>query len=154
MRVYLPMSVTDLASLMTSGQCTIPQGYVSPPELAAVLGEDEDAAEFVATSVAAAHCGARGQTPRVVLTAELPDTALSPSTPSPVLPGVPAEVMAVSAVSLAVPVTRADIVCVHVDPPEAAPEGPVDPLEQASSLLWFGPTEISALLATYGAAAT
>lgn len=152
MRVYIPLTLEELRALVSQGRCSVSHGYVCSAALLALAGGDDEA-EYLATSLAAAHSRVmqRGRSPRVVLTIETRDVVAAQIPQSPLAAHVDEDLLNACSVTVSAPVSMHDVVCVHVDAPGTSPGESDDPLDQAMDLLWFGPMEISAVLATYPA---
>ncbi|AEE46585.1 DUF6912 family protein [Cellulomonas fimi] len=144
MRVYLPAVLDDLDGQVLPGDVA----HAVTPELRAALpDEDEEGLEFLAQLAAAdaslALLAARTDAPRLrlVVSVDVAESAVAELDDPGLVP---------SAVALRTPVRLADVVCVHVDEPDAradvaavlaGDEGAQDRLDERD-LLWYDATEL------------
>lgn len=141
MRVYLP---TTLDAVQPGADLAVPRAHAVTPALRAALpGTDDEGLEYVAQLTAADDClAALADDPaaprqRVVVAADVGGARLVPDGPP-------------SAVLLPGPVASAQVVCLLVDEPEAAPDvaaavGGDEPARDrldGRDLLWYDVSEI------------
>ncbi|MFI2753018.1 DUF6912 family protein [Cellulomonas sp. P22] len=153
MRIYLPATLDELDPPAGGGPVVLAPRRVHAvtPALVAALPEEDDeeheyAAQLGAADDALLLVAARPAAPqlRLVLAADVPDAHVSPVGDDGVAP---------SLVDLTEPVTLAQVVCGHVDEPEAVAdvEAAVTGDEQAldrlaeRDLLWYDVSELGAI---------
>ncbi|WP_066582609.1 DUF6912 family protein [Cellulomonas timonensis] len=150
MRIYLPATLDELDDPAEGGQPVLGARRVhtvTPALRAALPEEDEEELEYAAQLAAADDAlllvAGRPHAPqlRLVLSADVPDGAVSPVGDDGVAP---------SAVELREPVPLADVACGHVDEPEAAEDlalavtGDEAAIERLAErdLLWYDVSEL------------
>lgn len=136
MRIYLPATVADLATLATSGSLAISRGFVVTEGLAAAYGpgEDEEYEHCAMSGAAAASRAAQGSPwRRVVLAAEVdPDQV-----------GQLDVEHEIGEVRLLAPLDLAAIAAIHLDELWRTEELTDD---DAADLQWFATQELDALV--------
>jgi hypothetical protein len=159
MRVYLPSTLTAVATLQQDRETPGGIGWAVTPALreSYASGDDEEL-EYAVLARAAQHSlelladDVRAPRRRVVLVAEVHDAAVAAATDGEDLPPDPGEVR------VSGPIAIRSIVAVHVDEPESLPlvravlidpedEDALGDLEDAH-LLWYATQEIDELAAS------
>jgi len=147
-RLYLPATLDDLRDGVLTLDVPRRAHAVTPALTTLLPDEDEEGVEFAAQLMAADDAlvllagTPSAPTLRLVVTVEVADDLVD------VTP--PAEDEPVSLVTLTGPVRPDEVICVHVDEPEAAPQvaraldGDDDALEDIAErdLLWYDVSEI------------
>jgi hypothetical protein len=155
-RLYLPATLDELDDLLRDrAPLSAPRrAHAVTPGLVALLpDEDEEGVEFAAQLMAADDAlvllASRPEAAglRLVVTVEVPDDAVREGAPEE---GSGVDDEAASLVTLTAPVTRAEVVCAHVDEPAARDEVAraldgddvaLDALAERD-LLWYDATEL------------
>jgi hypothetical protein len=148
-RIYLPASLDQLDP--AAGPFTARRAHTVTPALRALFpDEDDEGLEFAAQLAAADDSlellATHPDAPqlRLVVSVDVPDAAIEPVADEEDVP---------SAVELVRTVEQADIICVHVDEPEASPdvvlaaggdEAAVDRLDERD-LLWYDASELAGI---------
>lgn len=149
-RIYLPATLDELDETADGAPVVLAprRAHAVTPALRAALPEEDDeeleyAAQLAAADDALLLVAGRPHAPqlRLVLSADVPETAVAPVGDDDVAP---------SLVELRAPVPLADVVCGHVDEAEAAEDlalavtGDEAAIERLSErdLLWYDVTEL------------
>jgi hypothetical protein len=149
-RIYVPATLDELDATAAAVPGARVVHAVTPALRAELADEDEEALEFAALLAAAddslgrVACRPAAPRLRLVLALDVPDSVVTVDDDDELAP---------SAVRLAVPVARSEIVCVHVDEPAAATDveqalaGDVDAVERLAErdLLWYDASELSTI---------
>lgn len=151
MRIYLPATLPDLATLLTLGELPPRVAHAVTPALRAALPDEDDeglefSAQLTAADDALALLTGNAEAPprRLVLAADVPPAALAPAEDPDA---------AVTAVQLAGPVGREAVVAAHVDEVEAMDDvraalgGDAEAGERLveRDLLWYDASELAVL---------